>query len=116
MPLSVPRLGLPPRSLPPMLPVFPSIKRHNRQPIQPKKAATKPSHILKKDSAMFCFMVLVNLAAELGLLGHISFKGGAGDCVDSLEHSGKQQLSCTHWKLHRFLSLLVQAFCRLDLL
>lgn len=115
MPLPLPRLGLKPRS--PFLhtlPAFPPIKPHNHQPIQPKQAAMKPSHILKKDSAMFCFMVSVKLTVDLGLLCHISLKRKRKDCVHS-PNIPEKQLSCTHWKLH-FLSLLVRSFCRLYLL
>lgn len=93
MPLPLPRLGLKPRSpLLHTLPAFLSIKPHNHQPIQPKQAAMKPSHILKKDSAMFCFMVSVKLTTDIGLLCHISLKRKRKDCVHSPEHSRKTSL------------------------
>lgn len=42
------------------------------------KPATKPSHILKKDSTVFCFSGSANLTADLGLQGPASFKREEG--------------------------------------
>lgn len=75
MPLALAQAGPAARVPAPIRPLaFPPIKRHNRQPIQPKQAGHETSHILKKDSTMFCFIVSINLTADLELLTTCFFK------------------------------------------
>lgn len=97
----LPRLGLPPGSLPPFgFLYFRQSSDITANLFSPNKPATKPSHILKKGSTMFCFIGSVNLTADRGLLQHVSLKGGkkqwgggsAKDCEDSLERSVKAAL------------------------